>query len=57
MAEQICQLCGLDTGNLPFLLQDKDQVRVFCCEGCRGIYAMLNDLPDTPLTDSATPQN
>lgn len=44
-----CDLCSLPVGAQPFLLPTPEQVRVFCCEGCKGIYQMLHDIEDAPL--------
>ena len=43
-----CDLCGLDVGIKPFLLNTPEKRYQFCCEGCRGIYEMLRDIKDTP---------
>lgn len=43
-----CDLCGLDVGIKPFLLNTPEKRYQFCCEGCRGIYEMLHDIEDTP---------
>ena len=43
-----CDLCGLDVGFKPFLLNTAEKRYQFCCEGCRGIYEMLHDIKDTP---------
>lgn len=43
-----CNLCSLPVGSQPFLLPMPDQVRVFCCEGCKGIYQMLHQINETP---------
>ncbi len=43
-----CDLCGLDVGVKPFLLNTPDKTYQFCCEGCRGIYEMLHDIKETP---------
>ena len=45
---QACDLCGLDVGVKPFLLNAPDKQYQFCCEGCRGIYEMLHDIKETP---------
>ena len=44
---QPCTLCALDVGRQPLPLQVAGQTLLFCCEGCRGIYMMLHDLPDS----------
>jgi hypothetical protein len=43
-----CELCGLDVGVRPFVLDAEQRQLLFCCEGCRGIYQMLHDIKDTP---------
>lgn len=43
-----CDLCGLDVGIKPFLLNTPEKRYQFCCAGCRGIYEMLHDIKDTP---------
>ena len=49
---QACDLCGLDVGVKPFLLNGPDKQYQFCCEGCRGIYEMLHDIKETPPASS-----
>lgn len=44
-----CDLCSLDVGNQPFLLNTPDKQYQFCCEGCRGIYEMLHDIKEMPV--------
>ncbi len=43
-----CDLCGLDVGIKPFVLDTAEKQYQFCCEGCRGIYEMLHDIKETP---------
>lgn len=43
-----CDLCSLDCGIKPFDLATPEKTLQFCCEGCRGIYAMLHDINETP---------
>jgi Putative metal-binding domain of cation transport ATPase len=43
-----CDLCGLPVGMQDFSLKTADRTFRFCCEGCKGIYQMLNDIDDTP---------
>jgi hypothetical protein len=43
-----CDLCGLDVGNRPFLLRTAEKTLQFCCEGCVGIYRMLNNVREVP---------
>lgn len=42
-----CDLCALDCGNKPFTLDAARGTLNFCCEGCRGIYEMLNEINAT----------
>jgi len=44
-----CDLCGLPVEIGGFTLLTKEGKKDFCCEGCQGIYEMLNEdnlLPD-----------
>ena len=43
-----CDLCGLPVGRLDFTLATPERTFRFCCEGCKGIYQMLNNIEDTP---------
>lgn len=47
--ERQCDLCGLDIGARPFLLDTAERQYRFCCEGCRGIYEMLHDIQAAPV--------
>ena len=47
-----CDLCGLDVGLKPFVLNAPDHQYQFCCEGCRGIYEMLHDIKESPVQNS-----
>lgn len=40
-----CDLCGLpvETEGFTLLTNEKDSKKQFCCEGCQGIYQMLNE--------------
>ncbi|MBS1144488.1 MAG: hypothetical protein H6R14_1894 [Proteobacteria bacterium] len=44
-----CDLCSLDVGVKPFVLNTPEKQYQFCCEGCRGIYEMLHDIKETPV--------
>lgn len=44
-----CDLCGLDIGVKPFVLNSAERQYRFCCEGCRGIYEMLHDIKEVPV--------
>lgn len=45
-----CDLCGLAVESDGFKLHTKESDKVFCCEGCKGIYQMLHE--DTVLSES-----
>lgn len=47
-----CDLCGLPVEITGFKLLTKEGEKKFCCEGCQGIYQMLNE--DNLLTDNQT---
>ncbi len=38
-----CDLCGLPVEISGFTLLTKEGEKNFCCEGCLGIYQMLNE--------------
>ncbi len=38
-----CDLCGLPVEINGFKLTTKEGQKGFCCEGCLGIYQMLNE--------------
>ncbi|MCF7966858.1 heavy metal translocating P-type ATPase metal-binding domain-containing protein [Methylobacter sp. Wu8] len=47
--KKVCDLCGLDVETPSFTLKTKEGDKAFCCEGCKGIYQLLNEdqiLPD-----------
>lgn len=50
-----CELCGLDVGVRPFVLEAERRQLLFCCEGCRGIYQMLHDIKDPPVPSGENP--
>ncbi|MDD2744216.1 MAG: TRASH domain-containing protein [Rhodocyclaceae bacterium] len=52
-----CDLCGLDVGIKPFVLNAPDKQYLFCCEGCRGIYEMLHDIKEVPAQNGNNPTN
>lgn len=39
--EELCALCGLGTGRQPLTATYGDEERIFCCLGCRNVYAIL----------------
>jgi hypothetical protein len=42
-SKKICDLCGLPVVRSSFTLKTKEGEKEFCCEGCKGIYQLLND--------------
>ena len=40
--EQTCDLCGLPVAKDGLHLKAGEKDLAFCCEGCRGIWVMLN---------------
>ncbi|MDC9728828.1 MAG: heavy metal translocating P-type ATPase metal-binding domain-containing protein [Methyloprofundus sp.] len=38
-----CDLCGLPVEVTGFTLLTKEGGKTFCCEGCQGIFQMLNE--------------
>jgi hypothetical protein len=52
-----CDLCGLDVGIKPFVLNAPEKQYQFCCEGCRGIYEMLHDIKEVPLQNGNNQPN
>jgi hypothetical protein len=46
-----CDLCGLAIEILGFTLKTKEGDKVFCCEGCKGIYQLLNEDQLLPESD------
>jgi len=49
--KKTCDLCGLDVETSGFTLKTKDGDKAFCCEGCKGIYHLLNDDLIPPESD------
>ena len=48
--KKMCDLCGLPVEISGFFLKTKEGDKAFCCEGCKGIYQLLNEdqlLPDS----------
>ena len=43
-----CDLCGLPIGMQDYRLLTPEGAFRFCCEGCKGIYQMLNGIGDAP---------
>lgn len=52
-----CDLCSLDVGVKPFLLNSPEKQYQFCCEGCLGIYQMLHDIKETPVQNEQNQPN
>ena len=52
-----CDLCGLDIGIKPFVLNAPEKQFQFCCEGCRGIYEMLHDIKEMPAQNGNNQPN
>jgi hypothetical protein len=52
-----CDLCGLDVGIKPFVLNAPEKQYQFCCEGCRGIYEMLHDIKEIPAQNGNNQPN
>ena len=47
-----CDLCSLPVGVKPFTLAVPGRTLEFCCEGCLGIYQMLNEINEIPAAAS-----
>ena len=47
-----CNLCGLPVVIFAFSLKTAQDEKIFCCEGCKSIYKLLNE--DKLLPDSDT---
>lgn len=41
--KKVCDLCGLPVEIFSFSLKTKEGEKAFCCEGCKGIFQLLND--------------
>jgi hypothetical protein len=41
--KKVCDLCGLPVEVAGFTLKTKEGDKDFCCEGCKGIYQLLNE--------------
>jgi hypothetical protein len=48
-----CDLCGLAVEIPGFTLKTKEGYKAFCCEGCKGIYHLLNNDLIAPESDQA----
>ncbi len=49
--KEVCDLCGLVIETLGFTLKTKEGDKAFCCEGCKGIYQLLNEDQILPESD------
>lgn len=47
-----CDLCGLQVEIDGFTLITTEGSKIFCCEGCQGIYQMLHE--DQLVTENDT---
>jgi hypothetical protein len=41
--KKVCDLCGLPVEVPGFTLKTNEGDKNFCCEGCKGIYQLLNE--------------
>ena len=46
-----CDLCGLPVETPGFALNTTEGDKAFCCEGCKGIYQLLNEDQILPESD------
>ena len=51
--KKVCDLCGLAVETPGFTLKTKEGEKVFCCEGCKGIYKMLHEDLVLPESEQA----
>lgn len=50
--KKVCELCGLAIKIPEFTLKTTIGEKLFCCEGCKAIYQLLNEkLPEPPPSD------
>jgi len=49
--EKACDLCGITVEVSGFTLKTKEGDKAFCCEGCKGIYQLLNEDQLLPESD------
>lgn len=40
---EVCDICSLEVKDERYKIQTKDKTWRFCCEGCEGIWRMLNE--------------
>jgi Putative metal-binding domain of cation transport ATPase len=48
-----CDLCGLTVEISGFTLKTQEGDKLFCCEGCKGIYQMLHAAQILPENEDA----
>ena len=46
-----CKLCALEIGPNPHVVHTREENLVFCCDGCVGIYKMINDVEEVEKSD------
>ena len=49
-----CDLCGLTVEVSGFTLKINEGLKMFCCEGCKSIFQLLNEeqlIPETSQSD------
>jgi len=57
MSEELaCDLCGLEIGLKPFLLESGGKSLHFCCDGCLGIYQMLHETETVAASNTPQPK-
>jgi len=49
--KKACDLCGLPVETPGFTLKTQEGDKAFCCEGCKGIYQLLNEDLFLPESD------
>ena len=49
--KKVCDLCGLPIKIPGFTLKTTVGEKVFCCEGCKAIYQLLNEQPSQAPSD------
>ena len=52
-ATEVCDLCGLKLGAQVWAVRHEGREVRFCCEGCKGIWQMLNNVDDESVANSA----
>ena len=49
--KKVCDLCKLPVVVFAFTLKTKEGDKLFCCEGCKGIFQLLNENELLPEAD------